>query len=141
MPLTSEDIVPITAARARLTELADAVFASGEPKLLTRNGESYVALITAAQLDELERYRQAEAVSVLNATAEALEDVSGGRAMTWEAFKPQLVALRERLRGAAVTGAVAAVAEPAAAYRVGTVPQTRKSIPRKTSAGGKQSAR
>ena len=72
MPLTSEDIVPITAARARLTELAEAVFTSGEPKLLTRNGESYVALITAAQLDELERYRQAEAVAILNATAEAL---------------------------------------------------------------------
>lgn len=82
MPLKSNDIVPITAARARLTELAESVATSGEPKLLTRNGESYVAIITAAQLDEFERYREAEAISILRATSSALEDVNTGRAMT-----------------------------------------------------------
>ncbi len=61
MNLTSKDIVPITTARARLTELADEVAKSGEPKLITKNGESYVALITAEQLDELRRFQLAEA--------------------------------------------------------------------------------
>ena len=120
MPLKSNDIVPITAARARLTELAESVATSGEPKLLTRNGESYVAIITAAQLDEFERYREAEAISILRATSSALEDVNTGRAMTWEVFKPQLVSLRERLNGEAVSKALPMVKEPTAPYRART---------------------
>lgn len=120
MPLKSNDIVPITAARARLTELAESVATSGEPKLLTRNGESYVAIITAAQLDEFERYREAEAISILRATSSALEDVNTGRAMTWEVFKPQLASLRERLNGEAVSKALPMVKEPTAPYRART---------------------
>ena len=53
--IASKDIVPISLARARLTELAEAVSKSGQEKVFTRNGESYVALITAGQLDEVTR--------------------------------------------------------------------------------------
>ena len=42
------DVIP-----GRLTELADDVSRTGNEKVLTRNGESYVALITAEQLDDL----------------------------------------------------------------------------------------
>lgn len=51
MPLRASDIVPISEARARLTELAEDVVGSGAEKVLTKNGASYVALIDARRLD------------------------------------------------------------------------------------------
>ena len=51
MPLRAADIVPISEARARLTELAEDVVGSGSEKVLTKNGASYVALIDARRLD------------------------------------------------------------------------------------------
>lgn len=51
MPLRASDIVPISEARARLTELAEDVVGSGSEKVLTKNGASYVALIDARRLD------------------------------------------------------------------------------------------
>jgi PHD/YefM family antitoxin component YafN of YafNO toxin-antitoxin module len=49
--LRASDIVPISEARARLTELAEDVVGSGAEKVLTKNGASYVALIDARRLD------------------------------------------------------------------------------------------
>lgn len=51
MALRTSDIVPISEARARLTELAEDVVGSGSEKVLTKNGASYVALIDARRLD------------------------------------------------------------------------------------------
>ena len=51
MALRASDIVPISEARARLTELAEDVVGSGAEKILTKNGTSYVALIDARRLD------------------------------------------------------------------------------------------
>jgi PHD/YefM family antitoxin component YafN of YafNO toxin-antitoxin module len=51
MVLRASDIVPISEARARLTELAEDVVGSGAEKVLTKNGASYVALIDARRLD------------------------------------------------------------------------------------------
>jgi PHD/YefM family antitoxin component YafN of YafNO toxin-antitoxin module len=51
MRLRSSDIVPISEARARLTELAEDVVGSGAEKVLTKNGASYVALVDARRLD------------------------------------------------------------------------------------------
>jgi PHD/YefM family antitoxin component YafN of YafNO toxin-antitoxin module len=51
MPLRTSDIVPISEARARLTELAEDVVGSGSEKVLTKNGASYVALVDARRLD------------------------------------------------------------------------------------------
>ena len=45
------DVVPISEARARLTELADEVFGGGAEKILTKNGSSFVALVDARKLD------------------------------------------------------------------------------------------
>src|ERR1700709_2828486 len=44
-------VVPISEARARLTELAEDVVGSGAEKVLTKNGGSYVALVDARRLD------------------------------------------------------------------------------------------
>ena len=46
MPFTASDIVPLTQARANLSELADQVKAGSE-KIITKNGERLVALIDA----------------------------------------------------------------------------------------------
>jgi len=57
MAITAADIVPLSQARANLSELADQVKAGAE-KIITKNGESYVALIDAERLDyyhQLER--------------------------------------------------------------------------------------
>jgi PHD/YefM family antitoxin component YafN of YafNO toxin-antitoxin module len=51
MALRTSDFVPISDARARLTELAEDVVGSGAEKVLTKNGASYVALIDARRLD------------------------------------------------------------------------------------------
>jgi PHD/YefM family antitoxin component YafN of YafNO toxin-antitoxin module len=51
MTLQTSDIVPISEARARLTELAEDVVGRGSEKVLTKNGAGYVALIDAHRLD------------------------------------------------------------------------------------------
>ncbi|GEM_PF-4818664 len=98
MPLAAKDIVPITTARAKLTELADQVARTGQGKVLTRNGESYVAIITASDYDELTAFRHEQHLSVLRAVAEGLEDINAGRTIDWPEFQPQLHALRQRVR-------------------------------------------
>lgn len=50
MWFSASDVVPFTQARANLSELADQAKASTE-KLITKNGESYVALVDANLLD------------------------------------------------------------------------------------------
>ena len=47
----ASDIVPISEARACLTELAEDVVGSGAEKVSTKNGASYVALVDARRLD------------------------------------------------------------------------------------------
>ena len=51
MGVRSSDVVPISDARARLTELAEDVVSGGHEKVLTKNGSSYVALVDARKLD------------------------------------------------------------------------------------------
>src|SRR4051794_23941578 len=79
MALTSRDIVPLSHARTHLSELADEVRA-GAAKILTKNGESYVALIPAAQLDYYHRLAAARGqVELLEDVERSQEDVDAGR--------------------------------------------------------------
>ncbi|MFZ5469004.1 MAG: type II toxin-antitoxin system prevent-host-death family antitoxin [Myxococcota bacterium] len=91
MPLKSEDIVPINQVRARFTELAESV-RSGTEKIITRNGDSYVALVDARRLDH---YHQLERehihLQLLDQAIRGLEDVSAGRTFS-------VAELRARLR-------------------------------------------
>ena len=96
--IASKDIVPISRARAQLTELADDVSKSGQEKIFTRNGESYVALITADQLDDYRRFKEAEHLSMLKALVEAAGDIEARRVYTWDAFKPRLARLRTKAK-------------------------------------------
>lgn len=79
MAITAADIVPLSQARANLSELADQVKAGAE-KIITKNGESYVALIDAARLDyyhQLERERIH--LLLIDEVSKGLDDVVAGR--------------------------------------------------------------
>lgn len=84
MPITSRDIVPFNKVRADLTRLADEVRA-GQEKIITRNGESYVALVDARKLDyyhQLEREKLARVnlqLGLLNEVAAGLQDIRAGK--------------------------------------------------------------
>lgn len=57
MAISAADIISLSQARATLSEIADEV-KEGAEKIITKNGESYVALIDAKRLDyyhQLER--------------------------------------------------------------------------------------
>ncbi|HDR9081530.1 TPA: type II toxin-antitoxin system Phd/YefM family antitoxin [Burkholderia vietnamiensis] len=59
MSISASDVIPLSHARANLSELADQVKAGAE-KIVTKNGESYIAIIDAQRLDyyhQLERER------------------------------------------------------------------------------------
>lgn len=80
MAITAADIVPLSQARANLSELADQVKAGAE-KIITKNGESYVALIDAERLDyyhQLERERVH--LILIDEASRGLDDVAAGRA-------------------------------------------------------------
>lgn len=93
MHIFSTDVVPITAARARLTEIAAEVVASGQPKVLTRNGESYVAVVGVADLDEFQRLRAADHMRNLHDLSRAAREVAAGKSMSVAAFRKQATAL------------------------------------------------
>ncbi len=78
MSISPGDVVTLSQARAQLSDLADQAKAGAE-KIITKNGESYVALIDAARLDYyhgLERERIH--LLLIDEAARALDDVSAG---------------------------------------------------------------
>ena len=79
MGFAASDVVPFTQARANLSELAEQAKAGAE-KIITKNGESYVALIDARRLDhyhQLERERIH--LLLIDDAAKGLADVAAGR--------------------------------------------------------------
>ena len=82
MSLRASDVVPISEARARLTELAEDVVGNGTEKLLTKNGSSYVALVDARKLDYYHALEAEHAGLVLvQGALEGLEDLAAGRVL------------------------------------------------------------
>jgi prevent-host-death family protein len=79
MSYSAQDVVPISEARARLTELSDEVV-NGAEKLLTKNGSAYVAIVDARKLDYYHALEQEHASLVLLTEAEiGLRDVLSGK--------------------------------------------------------------
>ncbi|MGQ0652397.1 MAG: type II toxin-antitoxin system Phd/YefM family antitoxin [Betaproteobacteria bacterium] len=79
MGFSTKDVVPLSQARARLSELADEV-KSGAEKVITKNGESYVALIDAARLDHYHRLERARIqLLLLDEIEKGVADVDAGR--------------------------------------------------------------
>ena len=79
MSIAARDVIPLSQARANFSELAEEVKAGAE-KIITKNGESYIALIDAKRLDYyhlLERERIH--LLLINEAEKGLEDVAAGR--------------------------------------------------------------
>lgn len=76
------EVIPISEAQGRLTELAADVVGHGTEKLLTKNGAAYVALVDARKLDY---YHALEAehpgLILLQGALEGLEDLAADRVL------------------------------------------------------------
>lgn len=83
MGFSASDVVPFTQARAHLSELAEQAKAGAE-KIITKNGESYVALIDADRLDYYHRLeRERIHLLLIDDARRGLADIAAGR--TFEA--------------------------------------------------------
>jgi prevent-host-death family protein len=80
MSLRTSDVVPISEARARLTELAEEVVGEGAEKVLTKNGSSFVAIVDARKLDYYHALEEEHANLVLLDEAETgLRELLAGK--------------------------------------------------------------
>lgn len=98
MAISASDVIPFSQARANLSDLADQVKAGAE-KIITKNGESYVALIDSSRLDyyhQLERERIH--LLLINEVRKGLDDVAAGR--TTEA-RSRLQTIKQRRKAGA----------------------------------------
>jgi antitoxin (DNA-binding transcriptional repressor) of toxin-antitoxin stability system len=82
MAFTASDVVPLSQARATLSERADQVKAGAE-KIITKNGESYVALIDAARLDYYHQLEREQIhLLIIDDARKGLDDVAAGKVKT-----------------------------------------------------------
>jgi prevent-host-death family protein len=98
MGFSASDVVPFTQARSNLSELADQAKAGAE-KIITKNGESYVALIDADRLDYYHRLeRERIHLLLLDDAKRGLADIAAGRTLEADAA---LARLQQRRKAAA----------------------------------------
>jgi len=78
MAISVSDVVPLSQARAHFSEMAEEVRLGAE-KIVTKNGEAFIAVIDAKRLDyyhQLERERIH--LLLINEAAKGLDDVAAG---------------------------------------------------------------
>jgi prevent-host-death family protein len=79
MGISVRDVVAFSQARANLSDLAEQVKAGAE-KIITKNGESYVALIDADRLDYYHRLeRERIHLLLVDEIGRGLDDAAAGR--------------------------------------------------------------
>lgn len=79
MGISVRDVVAFSQARANLSDLAEQVKAGAE-KIITKNGESYVALIDSERLDYYHRLeRERIHLLLVDEAGKGLDDVAAGR--------------------------------------------------------------
>ena len=88
MSLSSKDIVPLTRARAKLTDLVDEVQSEHSEKIITINGESCAALIDAERLDHYHRLeREHIHLTLLEEAIRGLDDLKRGKTLSLAKLK------------------------------------------------------
>ncbi len=88
MGITSKDVVSLSQARAKLTELCDEVRTNGSEKLITKNGGSCAALIDADRLDYYHRLeREHIHLALLEEAIKGLTDLKAGKTMSLAQLK------------------------------------------------------
>jgi len=79
MGISTTDVVPFSQARANLSDLAEQAKAGAE-KIITKNGESYVALIDAQRLDYYHRLEHEHIhLLLIEEAAKGLDDIATGQ--------------------------------------------------------------
>jgi prevent-host-death family protein len=79
MGVSASDVIPLSQARANFSELADEVKAGAE-KIVTKNGESYIALIGSDRLDYYHRLEHERIhLLLIDEAAKGLDDVAAGQ--------------------------------------------------------------
>jgi prevent-host-death family protein len=92
MAFSTSDVIPLPQARANLSELAEQVNAGAE-KIITKNGESYIALIDAQRLDYYHRLeRERIHLLLIDDARRGLEDIATGRTQDADAAIAKLQA-------------------------------------------------
>ncbi len=87
MYLSSEDIIPLNQVRANFTKLAEAT-RQGHEKIITKNGESYVAIVDPRRLDYYHRLEQEHIhIQLLQEVAQGLDDINNQDVTTMRALK------------------------------------------------------
>jgi antitoxin (DNA-binding transcriptional repressor) of toxin-antitoxin stability system len=82
MGINSDDIVPMNQVRASFTDLAEQV-RGGREKIITRNGESYVALVDARRLDHYHRLeREHIHLALIDEATRGIADIDAARTMS-----------------------------------------------------------
>jgi prevent-host-death family protein len=83
MPVSPKDVIALTKARAKLTELCEEVSRGPVEKLITRNGESCAALIGAERLEYYHRLeRERIHLTLLQEATQGLEDLKADRTLS-----------------------------------------------------------
>ena len=114
MGISISDVVPFTQARANLSELAEQAKAGAE-KIITKNGESYVALIDANRLEYYHRLeRERIHLLLIDDARRGLADIVAGRTVEADAAIAQL---QHRRRAATSSTASTSVRKPASKKR------------------------
>lgn len=113
---STSDVVPIAQARANLSELAEQAKAGAE-KIITKNGESYVALIDADRLGYYHRVeRERIHLLLIDDAKRGLADIDAGRPYEADAA---IAKLQRRRSDATTAGARRQVAGGKAAKKRG----------------------
>jgi prevent-host-death family protein len=78
MGISASDVIPLSHARANFSELAEEVKAGAE-KIVTKNGESFIALIDSDRLDYYHRLeRERIHLLLIDEASKGLDDVAAG---------------------------------------------------------------
>ena len=88
MPISPKDIIPLTKARAKLTELCEEVRQKHGEKIITKNGESCAALIDADRLDHYHRLeREHVHLTLLEEAIRGMENVAAEKTLSLKELK------------------------------------------------------
>ncbi|MER2510991.1 MAG: type II toxin-antitoxin system Phd/YefM family antitoxin [Nitrosomonas ureae] len=88
MAITSKDIISLSQARAKLTELCEEVRTKGSEKIITKNGGSCAALIDAERLDHYHRLEREQIhIGLLQEAIKGIADLNAKKTLSLAQLK------------------------------------------------------
>ena len=88
MAIKSKDIISLSQARAKLTELCEEVRTKGSEKIITKNGGSCAALIDAERLDHYHRLEREQIhIGLLQEAIKGIADLNAKKVLSLAQLK------------------------------------------------------